>query len=607
MQQTFSVEKEARINLVKVHGDLEVRGWDKQEISLDWDDHSGHLNQEGNVLTLVGNGGDVEIFAPYDVEIRVEGLGGEIKAQDIRRIELKNVRGHVELRNIGANASPEYSGEAILLTDIGGDLEVHQATSLRAKRKIEGEAHVQDVRLVEIDAVRKDLELRQVDMAAIGSVGGDLEASSIAEALRCGNVGGEAQISDSGNADLNLGNVSGDVQAIGAANIYVGNCGGDAELRGVSANVRLGNVGGDAMLNNVGGDVTAGQIGADAHLLDLRGSLSAGNIGGDLGWQATFPPESKSHLRVGGDATISLPSEANLELQATVGGAINSPALNVDRHGHTVRLIYNAGSAHISLSVGGDLQLRGGGTPRVASASMPWSGFHQEMAGLGQSMAQMGQDLGQGFQDIFGQMSQSTFSWSDNVGRKVEEQMRRARQKAEHQARRAEERAREAEERARRHAQQHEQRNQRRSNRIYVRVNEREWQMDPEHLNDLVNRAQEAAMEGVAGAMEAVERAVNNLRMQHPPFPAPPTPPTPPAPPFGAPVPPAPPFGGPVPPVPPIPPYPSVPVQPEPAAKGESAAEEPNLEAEREAILRMISEGRITPEEGDMLLEGLGE
>ncbi len=29
-------------------------------------------------------------------------------------------------------------------------------------------------------------------------------------------------------------------------------------------------------------------------------------------------------------------------------------------------------------------------------------------------------------------------------------------------------------------------------------------------------------------------------------------------------------------------------------------------EEEREAILRMIAEGRITPEEGDMLLEALG-
>ena len=37
-----------------------------------------------------------------------------------------------------------------------------------------------------------------------------------------------------------------------------------------------------------------------------------------------------------------------------------------------------------------------------------------------------------------------------------------------------------------------------------------------------------------------------------------------------------------------------------------SSAPEPNLEQEREAILRMIAEGRISPEEGDLLLEGLG-
>jgi hypothetical protein len=31
-----------------------------------------------------------------------------------------------------------------------------------------------------------------------------------------------------------------------------------------------------------------------------------------------------------------------------------------------------------------------------------------------------------------------------------------------------------------------------------------------------------------------------------------------------------------------------------------------DLEQEREAILRMIAEGRVTPEEGDLLLEALG-
>jgi hypothetical protein len=32
----------------------------------------------------------------------------------------------------------------------------------------------------------------------------------------------------------------------------------------------------------------------------------------------------------------------------------------------------------------------------------------------------------------------------------------------------------------------------------------------------------------------------------------------------------------------------------------------PDIEAERAAILRMVAEGRISPEEGDMLLDALG-
>src|SRR5215471_5570315 len=99
MRQTIPVAKEARINLASIHGDLEIQGWDKPEISLEWDEHDGQLSQEGNSLTLVQCNSDLEIRAPYDVEVRADGLDGDISAQDIRRIELKNIRGKVELQN----------------------------------------------------------------------------------------------------------------------------------------------------------------------------------------------------------------------------------------------------------------------------------------------------------------------------------------------------------------------------------------------------------------------------------------------------------------------------------------------------------------------------
>jgi hypothetical protein len=42
------------------------------------------------------------------------------------------------------------------------------------------------------------------------------------------------------------------------------------------------------------------------------------------------------------------------------------------------------------------------------------------------------------------------------------------------------------------------------------------------------------------------------------------------------------------------------------AGAPKASASARDVEQEREAILRMIAEGRITPEEGDLLLEALG-
>jgi hypothetical protein len=119
-------------------------------------------------------------------------------------------------------------------------------------------------------------------------------------------------------------------------------------------------------------------------------------------------------------------------------------------------------------------------------------------------------------------------------------------------------------------------------------------------LERLKEQARRAATEGIVGAFEAVEQALGNLGLSR--SPKPPVPPTPPSSP------------------PPTTTGQTLPTdtegmaQSEPSvqqtAKSEEAsinnATEPGLDQEREAILRMIAEGRISPEEGDMLLEGLG-
>jgi hypothetical protein len=136
------------------------------------------------------------------------------------------------------------------------------------------------------------------------------------------------------------------------------------------------------------------------------------------------------------------------------------------------------------------------------------------------------------------------------------------------------------------------------------------------------------ASEGIAGALDAVEQALSNLHI-----PVSPETPAPPAPTSGdvvpgMPIPPAPstpPTTAPIPPASPEPPT-IAPIHPlnlaghlivkrrlkwkeeqEYEVEGREEEKKPsNPEQEREAILKMIAEGRITPEEGDMLLEAPG-
>jgi hypothetical protein len=64
--------------------------------------------------------------------------------------------------------------------------------------------------------------------------------------------------------------------------------------------------------------------------------------------------------------------------------------------------------------------------------------------------------------------------------------------------------------------------------RINIRINNREWRMDAERLDRILEQARRAASEGIAGALDAVEQTLSNLHI-----PVSPETPSPPAPPSG--------------------------------------------------------------------------
>ncbi|HEX6483500.1 MAG TPA: DUF4097 family beta strand repeat-containing protein [Ktedonobacteraceae bacterium] len=589
MQQTFPTGNEPRVMLAQVDGDLSVRGWDRQSIQIEIDGRVRDLHQEGDTLMIIECDSDIDLMVPFNTDIRVSGLNGDVSITEVRRVQLEDIDGDVELEDIGVNTPPV--AEAIALKNLAADVSVNNAPSLRSRGGIGSDAVLKDVAIVEIEAVGADLSLENAETVVIGTTGADLDVEDVSHALSCGNVGGDCKIEHSADAQIILGNVGGDIEMDGAASLQLGSVGGDCELRDIQGVVAVGNVGGDGTFTGVGGNLHAGSIGGDAELEDLQGAIEVGSIGGDLNLEAAFPAGSQTRLNVGGDASITLPDNPNLSIQAAVGGDVSGQSISFGGSGSLINLVYGEGAAKVEVSVGGDLHLSGAGNPRSSSMSGSWNDFGNEMSQLGREMGKLGQDLGRDLASAFSGINWSKGpNWGDEISRKVEERVRRAQRRAEEKARDAERRGRHASERAA---------------RVRVRVNDREWQLDPERLERLKEQARKAATEGVSGALEAVERAVSNLHI--PTAPKPPTPPTPPSGPSVSPV-------SPVEPV-----HPVTPVSPVTdqgnrtesqsnggARQGLSGADEPNLEQEREAILRMIAEGRISPEEGDLLLEGLG-
>ena len=131
--------------------------------------------------------------------------------------------------------------------------------------------------------------MEEAESALVSTVGGDLDATDVMAALRCGVVSGDCQVQGSARTDIVVGNTGGDFTASSAASVHTGNVGGDCELRDVQDDVEVGYVGGDVSFKGVGGTLQVGNCGGDAELKGIQGSIEVGSIGGDLDLLAAFP------------------------------------------------------------------------------------------------------------------------------------------------------------------------------------------------------------------------------------------------------------------------------------------------------------------------------
>jgi hypothetical protein len=303
-QQTFSVTtRRPRVVIQHIDGNLNVRTWERPEISVESAEPVVSMRQEGDTLTITDYRGDLSLLVPaikgglfsfvsgVFTSIFVSHLSRSATIEGVGNVDLREIGGQATLERIYGNVELENIHESADISGIGGNLHAASIPTLRAKRGIGGNATLTSLQVAELD-----------------SIGGNLHVDHIERVLRVRNVGGNAHARDCVGAGVSVNSVGGNLHIDGAA---------------------------------------------------LATSCSAG---GNLDVWGSVPVDSQVRLRAGGNATIGLPADANVSVHALAGGNITSPTVS-RRGGGSLDLVYGNGQARLDVAVGGNVRLQGDAVP----------------------------------------------------------------------------------------------------------------------------------------------------------------------------------------------------------------------------------------------------
>lgn len=476
--------------------------------------------------------------------LRLYGIGGDvhITGADVTTIEI----------NGDADLDQYVRPEGKTLTINGYPTSLRVTVPQRASVELRGIGSDVDVRAV------ADVGAHALAKLTAHGVGGDVRAAQVTE-IDLEAIGGDALI-EAGCETATIGRIGGDLRVAQARRLSLKAVGGNAQLDAISTLQSIGHIGGDLQLS--WGSAASTEATAEA------GSTEGGS--------------TEVRGTIGGSATLRLPQQPNLAVAVITGGGIvgDGEGWNARHGAGRHRLVFGNGQVELNLTVGSKLRIEGGTQPEYSGtfSNFPWSagdwgrswgdmaGFGEEMRGMGRELEELGRKLAQ---DLSG------------LGRDIAREVRVAARDA-----RREGAAEWNFERGRRP-------------HVRVRLNEREYTFDPEQIERIKREARAAAAGGIGKAQEAVERALQQLQQnlnqpgrtttesgrqrsgytgqtvridRESSDAATATSPT---------------------------------AATTEAAPAQTTAAPRDIDAERLAILRMVHEGRLAPDEAEMLLRGL--
>lgn len=566
MSDRYTIGDNPFLSIGNCDGDLEIRVGEAHTIEIESNQHSQAIEFNGK-WHIERLSGQSIVTVPSNTILDIQHVERNLTVQGITRVHVQRVGGDIEFADISDLARIEHGGgdyEAsrcynLEIAQIGGDVDINDAVNV-AISNVPGDLNVHTIRnALAVDNISGDAEINECENAkiAFNNVHGDLDidnAETISVERVAGDVSGKAI-----HKALSISKVDGDVHLRNSneAQFSFRHISGDLDIEGAYS-INAEHIAGDLAIANIAQQVSVKTIEGDCfanldtarltigHIsgeasLNINGALQLGRVSGDLKLNSPFSNPASHNAIVSGDAIIQVGENANLLIQALVRGDFRGGKHNKVGNQNYI-LHYGEGANTFNLIVDGDATINGN------------SGFGEEMRNLGQELGELGRTLSRELSQIFD-------STKNTVSKQAEETLRQAKESL-RQAERATKQA----------------VNTSADNIPYVqvRVNEQSWAIDNEQIERIKQQANTAAQSGIQGAIEAVERALSGLRQNHEQdMQAPNSAVT------------------------------GATTKLDPQTEAEIQQHKEQVEQDRTVILQMIAEGRISPEEGDMLLDAL--
>lgn len=337
MQQTFSVGKKPRLVISQGRGNVTIRSWQEQSISVIAEGPIARLYQEGDTVLINGCESDLEVTIPYIkpwqpfafvTNVSITDQNGSVFLENAGNVDLANISGNVELKKVE------------------GNLQATNIPALREHKGIGENASFANISKIEVGAVGANCTVSNAEVVVFGAVGASLDADKIGASLHCGAVGGNCRVQNSPNAELHTSNVGG--------SMYVDSMG---------------------IMN-----------------------MQSCNVGGNLTMVARFRPGTRTQLMAGGNATLTLPHDANLSIHAMAGGTISGEALGSRKGSSFLNVTYGQGASTLNITAGGSIRLLGNAVPSEGSGMgfppfPPFPDFNHEWGKMGREMGKLGRDF----------------------------------------------------------------------------------------------------------------------------------------------------------------------------------------------------------------------